>query len=254
MIRRVLRVPLLALAALAMLPLGALAGLGRRELAVRLWCSMAARCVGLRIRRAGPEPPPGCLVAANHVGYLDSLALGVTTPGRFLVKSEIAGWPLFGALTRWSGGVFVQRDRPRDSRPLIREVARRLGDGDRVLLFPEAGVSPDGATVGAFRPMLFESCVGSGRPVVPVALRYTRPADKRIWAWIDEPSLWRHLWGRVLPTPGVEVEVRFGDPLPPISSTGRKDLAVKTRDQVCRMLDGLKVGEPPPTRARNKAT
>jgi 1-acyl-sn-glycerol-3-phosphate acyltransferase len=121
---------------------------------------------------------------------------------------------------------------------LVQEVARRLGAGDRVLLFPEAGVSPDGTTLSLFRPMLFESCVGSGRPVVPVALRYTRPTDKRVWAWIEEPSLWRHLWYRLLPAPGVEVEVLIGDPLHPGPGRNRKTLAAQARDEVLSMLNG----------------
>jgi 1-acyl-sn-glycerol-3-phosphate acyltransferase len=182
-------------------------------------------------------------VAANHVGYLDILAVGLTSPGSFLVKSEIAGWPLFGALARWTGGVFVERDRPRESRQLVQEVARRLDRGDRVLLFPEAGVSPDGMTLGSFRPMLFEACVSTGKPVVVAAIRYTRPTETRVWAWIDEPSLWSHLWERVLPAAGVEVEVRFGEPLRPLPGEGRKELAARAEKEVRGILDeaGLRV-------------
>lgn len=235
-LRRWLRLPGLAAAVAAGIVLGPVARSGRRDGAVRAWGRVAAWALGLRVRQEGPLPPPGVLVAVNHVGYLDVVALAATVPGCFLAKSEVAGWPLLGRLAGWGGALFVERDRPRESRPLVALLARRLGAGDRVLLFPEAGVSADGSTLGGFRPMLFESCVAAGRPVVPVALSYREPADRRVWAWLDEPSLWRHLWRRVLPCRRIEVVVRLGQPLWPRPDEGRKELASRAQAAVAALL------------------
>lgn len=237
--RRLLRVVrLLALvpAAVAGVLFGCLALLGPRDFALRTWAGAAARILGVRVRRCGEHPPAGGLVVSNHVGYLDILALGRILPGSFVAKAEIAGWPLLGFLARCGGSLFVERERPRTLRPALGEVASRLRAGQRVLLFPEAGVAGDGTTLGEFHPMVFEASVLSGSPVVPVAVRYTAPPDPRVWAWIDEPGLWRHLWRRVLPAESIRAEVRVGRPLEPRPGEDRKALARRAREAVAELL------------------
>ncbi|GAB4256726.1 MAG: hypothetical protein Kow0092_02940 [Deferrisomatales bacterium] len=237
-VRRLCRTAAALVAAAAALPLGALARAGAQPWAMRAWCRLAAWALGLRVRLRGSLPPGGALVVVNHVGYLDILALGAVAPGRFLAKAEIARWIFLGAVSRWGGTLFVDRERPRASRLLVDELARRMSRGERLILFAEAGVSPDGTTLQPFRPMLFEAAVRSGRPVVPAAVRYLAPPDPRVWAWIDEPVLWRHLWKRVLGARRVEVEVRFGPALHPPRWGDRKALAVAARDAVGRLLEG----------------
>jgi len=235
-LRRVLRLPLLAAAGLAGLVLAVVARAGWRRGALHLWSALTARALGLRVTREGPSPPPGSLVAANHVGYLDILALGLASPGRFLAKAEVARWPLLGFLARWGGTVFVDRERPRASLGAVAALERYQASGETVLFFPEAGVAPDATTLGEFHPMVFEACARTGRPAVPTALRYTRPADPRVWGWIDEPSLWRHLWTRLLPAGRVEVTVRFGEPLYPGPEVDRKELAARAHAAVLSLL------------------
>ncbi len=235
--RKLGRAACVALAAALSPVMGGVSLLGAVEPAVRAWSRMGARSLGMRVRSRGSLPPPGSLVAANHVGYLDILAIGAVSPGRFLAKSEIAGWPLLGRLARWGGVLFVDRDRPRQILASIDEVAQRLLRGQRCILFPEAGVSPDGTTLGTFRPMLFDACVRAKRPVVPAAVKYVQPADAAVWAWIQEDNLWKHLWNRVLAEPRLEVEVRFGEPLWPRPGEGRKELAGRVRACVAASLE-----------------
>lgn len=234
---RALRLPGLAAAGLLGFALVPLAAAGWRAGAVRCWCAWTARALGVRVRVRGPVPPRGCLVAANHVGYLDPLALGSAAPGRFLAKAEVSRWPLLGVLSRGGGVQFVERERPRAVSGVLNALAVRLAQGERALIFPEAGVSPDALTVGPFHPMLFEASVRSGCPVVPSALCYTYPNEPRVWGWIDEPNLWRHLWTRVLPAGRIEVEVRFGDPLYPEPGVDRKVLAARVRSAVVDLLE-----------------
>lgn len=233
---RLFRLPALTAAGLAGFALVPVSAAGAQARALRWWCSWTARALGLRIRVRGPVPPRGCLVAANHVGYLDPLALGAAAPGRFLAKAEVARWPLLGALSRGGGVEFVERERPRAVSKLLDALTLRLAQGERALIFPEAGVSPDALTVGRFHPMLFEASVRSGCPVIPAALCYTYPSEPRVWGWFDEPSLWRHLWTRVLPAGRIEVEVRFGEPVYPEPGVDRKNLAARVRSAVVNLL------------------
>lgn len=247
--RRVLRLPGLAVAAIGGLALGGLAAAGWRRGALRWFSLLVAGALGVRIRQEGSLPPPGSLVAANHVGYLDIPVLGAVVPGRFLAKAEVARWPFLGFLARCGGTVFVERDRPRASLAAVAALERHQAAGETVLFFPEAGVASDARTLGEFRPMVFEACVRTGRPAVPAALRYTRPSDPRVWGWIDEPSLWKHLWNRLLPAGPVEVTVRFGEPLYPEPNSDRKALAARTRAAVLALLEEI----PPGAKANGEA-
>lgn len=226
----------IVLALIAGVPLVLLAAAGRDILALRLWCGIGARALGVRVERKGPPPPPGALIVCNHVGYLDILALGAAVSGRFVAKSEIARWPLVGPMARAMGTIFVERDRPRAVRGLIDELAQRLSRGERILLFPEAGVNPEGVGLRAFRSMLFEASLKSGRPCVPAALAYIEPEDPRVWAWIEEPSMFRHLRRRVVPAAAIRVELRFGEPLLALPGEGRKAFAERARCEVLSLL------------------
>ncbi len=76
----------------------------------RLWCRGTAWLLGVRITLAG-RPFTDCptLLVANHVSYLDVLALGAFVDGTFIAKSEVAGWPLFGTLGKLTRTLFVRR-------------------------------------------------------------------------------------------------------------------------------------------------
>jgi len=235
-LRRWRRLPALVFGLLAALPLGLLAAAGPEDRVRRIWSWLAVTVLGVRVRRVGPIPPAGALLVSNHVGYLDIPVLGRSVPGRFLAKAEIAGWPWFGWIARRGGSVFIDRESARSSSGLLAPVVEVLRQGGRLVLFPEGEVSPDGRSLRPFRPMLFEACIAAGREVVPVALCYREPDDPRIWAWIEEPSLWLHLWNRVLPCHHVTVEVRLGEPLRPLPGEDRKALAERTRRAVGRLL------------------
>jgi 1-acyl-sn-glycerol-3-phosphate acyltransferase len=219
-------------------PAALLAALRFCPAALRLVCAAGAAALGLRVTRTGRLPPPGSLVVANHVGYLDILALGSAVTGRFVAKSEIAGWPGLGLIARSLGTLFIERERPRSVRTAVDRLERDLAQGERILLFPEGGVNPAGRGVLPFRAMLFEASLRTGAACVPVALRYTAPGDPRVWAWIEEPNLLRHLWRRVLPAGEIRVEVRFGEPLAPRPGEDRRELAERARREVLRLLTG----------------
>ena len=221
---------------MAAFPLGLIAATGPVDWATRTWSRLIAAVLGLRVRFVGPTPPAGGLLVSNHVGYLDILVLNSTVPGRFLAKTEIAGWTLFGWIARRGGSVFIDRESARNSSGLLAPVVGALRRGQRVVLFPEGEVSPDGRDLRAFRPMMFEACIAADCEVVPVALCYREPDDPRVWAWVDEPNLWLHLWHRVMPRRCIIVEVRVGSPLRPLPGEDRKALAERTRRAVQQLL------------------
>src|SRR5262249_43737644 len=120
---------------------------------------------------------------ANHVSWLDVLALSAVQPAAFVCKSEIAAWPGIGWLLKRAGTVFIVRARRRDILRVNDELRGRLAAGQSVALFPE-GTTTDGSLVLPFRPALFQPAVERGFPVYPAALSYSHPAA----AFIDQMS------------------------------------------------------------------
>ena len=73
---------------------------GRMTLERRaLWLQESARGVlkSIDIRYEIEGEPPTCgLVVANHLSYLDILAICAVTPAVFVSKADVRKWPLFG--------------------------------------------------------------------------------------------------------------------------------------------------------------
>lgn len=174
------------------------------------------------------------LFVSNHSSYLDIEVLGALLTGSFVAKSEVAGWPLFGFLSKLQRTVFVNRQARRDVGKQRDNLTGRLAQGDNLILFPE-GTSSDGNRVLPFKTALFS--VASQRvgdhaltvqpvSVTAVALdgmplgRLMRP----LYAWYGDMSLGPHLW-QVAKLGGITVVVEFHPPVTVEQFSSRKALA-----------------------------
>jgi 1-acyl-sn-glycerol-3-phosphate acyltransferase len=169
----------------------------------RLWHRGACALMGLRVVRHGQDEAAGAVVqAANHVSYLDIMVIGALSNTIFIAKSDVAGWPVIGPLSRLIGTVFISRSRSRarEERNRMRAVLRRHR---RFCLFPE-GTSSDGTVVLPFRSALFDAVQEAGAAVQPLSLVWRDP--DRAYAWYGEMSLLPHL-GSLLMRDGVTVEL-----------------------------------------------
>src|SRR5262249_31602669 len=126
---------------LALLPFQALAvwlGLPlRRRIPVR-YHRMVCALLGIRLHEVGErmhEHP--LLIVANHSSWLDISVITAVAPAVFVAKQEIARWPVFGLLAKLQRTVFVDRTRRHKTRDVNAEIARRLAEGDPVVLFGE---------------------------------------------------------------------------------------------------------------------
>lgn len=123
---------------------------------------------------AAALPSAACIIAVNHLSYLDSVVLLACLPHpvHFVVKREMEHTPLIGRFLKALGVYFVERD---DYRASLEDEQRLVTAAQRetLLFFPEgtfgraAGLRP--FHLGAFRA----ACL-AGRPVFPIALRGTR--------------------------------------------------------------------------------
>ena len=192
-----------------------------------------AKWIGLKIRIHGDVPSTG-LIVANHVSYLDIVALSSVAGCAFVAKKEVASWPLFGLYAKLGATIFVDRER----RGAVAEVAAQmraiLDAGIPVVLFPE-GTSSDGSAVLPFRSSLLEPVVELAAPVTACAHRYSLE-DGSV---ADEVAYWRdmtlapHLLN-LLGKSSVSLDLRFGVSRP--RSSDRKTLARELHSEVTALL------------------
>lgn len=127
------------------------------------------RICRVRLEIAGPDRRFGrtALVVANHVSWLDVVALGAVQPVR--TTSQTSGWPLIGAFAAWLDTMLLDRQSLDDV--AVTRAAAALRRGATVAAFPE-GCTTCGRGIGAFRPAMFQAAIDAGVPVRPVALAY----------------------------------------------------------------------------------
>ncbi|QJU56487.1 1-acyl-sn-glycerol-3-phosphate acyltransferase [Sphingomonas sp. AP4-R1] len=205
---------------------------GRQNAWVPRFLRVIGHLVGLRVTIEGKPAGRDVLYVANHISWLDILAIGGTAPVRFIAKDQIAHWPLVGKLAKLGGTVFVARERRGATREQADTVVTALGEGRPVMLFAEGGTG-DGSIVRPFRAALFASAVESGKPVQPVAIDYG--PDRMRYAWPPGMSFAdeaRRMLNRAEPVP---VTLRFLPPLDP-RMLDRKTLAARSQDAIAGAL------------------
>ncbi|GIF07946.1 lysophospholipid acyltransferase family protein [Actinoplanes siamensis] len=190
-----------------------------RGAAIRWLARGLLAVLGVRLVRRGPAPRPGSLLVANHVSWLDILALIAVAPVRLVAKHDVRAWPGIGATAGRSGTIFIDRTRPRTLPGTVGEVAAALRAGRSVAVFPE-GTTFCGAEHGRFRPALFQAAVDAGAPVVPTSIVY----DTAEAAFIGDDTLLDSL-RRVARVRRLTVTVITAPALRPAPGADRRALA-----------------------------
>ncbi|NBM21180.1 1-acyl-sn-glycerol-3-phosphate acyltransferase, partial [Streptomyces sp. GC420] len=183
----------------------------------------------------GPAVPTagtgtGTLVVANHISWLDVLALLAVRPATLLAKREVGRWPVVGTLVRRAGTRFIDREGLRGLPDTVRELGALLRSGESVIVFPE-GTTWCSAPGGPFRRATFQAALDVGAPVRPVTLTYTRHGGPTtLPAYVGEGSFAASL-RRVAAARGVAVRVTTHPAIDP-SGHDRRSLAAAARAAV----------------------
>lgn len=228
----------LGLCTLVLLPAQVLAiRLGRRSAAIpRLFHRLTCRCLDVKVTVKGAPPPPGSggLIVASHVSWLDISVIGAQRPLSFVAKSEVAGWPLIGFLSRLQRTVFIDRQRRAATADVAAEMGARLAGGEAVVLFAE-GTTGDGTRVLPLRSSLLgaaHQALGNGAAgditIYPLAITYTGfhgmaggRVERNALGWYGDTELAPHLKA-ILNTGAIDVELAWGEPITMGRTVSRK--------------------------------
>lgn len=193
-----------------------------RAAVLRLWSRAVLAAFGVRLRVTGEAGSPhGALLVANHVSWLDVVAIDAVRPGRMVAKEEMRTWPVVGRLATGAGTLYLDRERLSTLPVTVADVAAALRAGDTVTMFPE-GTTWCGSRGGRFRAAAFQAAIDARAPVVPVALRFVLPGGVTTAspAFVGDHTLWAVL-RRTARLRGLTVEVHLLPALvPPPSGHG----------------------------------
>ena len=130
-----------------------------------------------RYRVTGDDHIPAtgaAIIACNHVSFVDAVLLMAASPRpiRFLMDHQIFKVPVLGTLFRLAKAIPVapQKEDPATYEAAFVEARKVLAAGDLLGIFPEGGITRDGA-LQPFRPGIMKILADSPVPVVPVALQ-----------------------------------------------------------------------------------
>lgn len=214
----------------------------RRE-RIRWWSKKMLGVLGVSLDLRGAPAHGGSLLVANHVSWLDVMAIHAVVPeARFVSKADVKAWPLVARLVDSAGTLYLERERKRDALRVVHAVAEALAAGQVIAIFPE-GTTSTGHGLLPFHANLLQAAIATATPVQPVALRFSEAANAVSEAveFVGATSLLRSLW-QTSCGDGVRVRLTI---LPARASTGvdRRSLADQLRGDIAAAL-GVAVTAP----------
>ncbi len=234
-LRYLYRVPFLLWHVVVDLPVAivlmAVGGARVEQAMVRSWSAGLMRVFGFRLRRVGTPLPGVAMFVANHVSWVDIVALHSQRMMGFVAKREIAGWPLVGWMASRAGTIFHQRGNTESLGGVLQEMLARLHAGRAVGVFPE-GRTRHGDEVGPFHARIFTAAVEAGVPVQPVALRYGEGGREQTTVAFRPGEGFLGNFLRLLGEPARVAEICFLEPIPAGSTDGRRRLADLSRERI----------------------
>ena len=207
----------------------------RRE-RIRWWSLKMLRVLGVAHALDGVPPIAGGLLVANHVSWLDIMAVHVVVPeARFVSKADVKAWPLVSRLVDAGGTLYLERERKRDALRVVHAVAASLADGQTVAIFPE-GTTSTGHGLLPFHANLLQAAITTATPVQPIALRYSDAthAVSEAVEFVGRTTMLESLWGTACGD-GVVVRLAF---LAARETEGadRRELAARLRGDIATAL------------------
>jgi len=229
--------PLVALRAILMLALLAacLPGyylwrlLGLPRFWPRVFLAGTGVIAGLRVTVRGTHLPNALLIA-NHVSWLDILAIARVTGSAFVGHSGLASVTLIRHLCAMNDTVFIARHDRASVADQVEQVRFAIADTGALTIFPE-GTTSNGTSLLPFKSSLLSAAedLPEGAAVQPLLLAYEEAAEV---AWVGEEhglTNFLRILARARP---VRLVLHFLPELEGEALAGRKAIAAAARAEI----------------------
>jgi len=156
-----------------------LSGKSFKSRLIQWWCRNLLAAFNLRVSSHGYIPAKDTrltttMFVANHISWSDIHAINSIIVLRFIAKTDIQNWPVFGYLVSRANTLFIDRSKKRDAKRTIDVAVQSLQAGDNLCLFPE-GTTTDGSILHPFKSSLIQAAIEARASIRPVAIRYPHP-------------------------------------------------------------------------------
>jgi 1-acyl-sn-glycerol-3-phosphate acyltransferase len=205
---------------------------------VSFFCRLGLGLLGFEIKAINlPAKDKPYLLAGNHLGMLDILAVAGIKPTLFVTSVELKNTPGLGVIAEMSGCLYVERRDRSNIQNELTEIREALSQGCSVALYPE-GTSTNGERVLPFKKTLLTSAAGTGVPILPMVVNYVsvngEPMSHK-WrdyvCWYGDDTFFASLI-RIFQVDSVVVEIEFLNPVVVESEDQRKEVAAQVQHQI----------------------
>ncbi len=208
-----------------------------RALEVQKWSINLLDCFGIIVQVEGAFTFKGpLLIVSNHISWLDVLVLHSIGYCRFVAKSEISQWPVFGFLSKKTGMFFIERHKPRDAMKVVVQMTDALLSGEVLAVFPE-GTTGDGTSLLPFHTNLLQPAVSANAPIIPICIAYKdRSSDEPCHApvFVGETTLLQSIWATLTARP-ISAQVKVGG-LSYCSARSRKEWSEELHQLISALI------------------
>ncbi|KLO23759.1 1-acyl-sn-glycerol-3-phosphate acyltransferase [Marinitoga sp. 1197] len=119
------------------------------------------------------------IIVANHQSLLDiPLIIGYVHPVGFIAKKELEKAPIISSYIKALGSVFIDRKNPSQAAKALRELKKKLNNGNKLALFPEGTRTLDGK-VKPFKKGSLMIPYRYGIKIIPVSIDGTYQIIKK---------------------------------------------------------------------------
>lgn len=209
-----------------------------KNLLISYWSRNLLKILNIQLKIEGNQPNhqvKGVMFVGNHISWLDIHVLNSILAVRFVAKSEIRRWPIFGWLAKQGNTLFIRREQKKDAVRVIETASESLMAGDCLCFFPE-GTTTDGTQLLKFTSSLMQAPINAKTKIHPFAIEYLcQNGNKNVEvAFAGETTLMISIW-RILSLHNSEARITFLDP---ISSEGheRRGLSISARHAIATHL------------------
>ena len=196
-----------------------------------LFLRYAGRICGARVESQGTHLKRDVFFVANHISWIDILALAGASGTAFVAKAELEKAPIVGWLASLNRTVFVKREHRMGVAEQINALKEALADNWSVTVFPE-GTTTDGQSLLPFKTSMLSVLEPPppGVLVQPVLLDYGPVAE---WiGWIGEEGGLNNAKRLLSRNGSFKVRVQFLEPFSPEDFRGRKAISAEARRRI----------------------
>jgi 1-acyl-sn-glycerol-3-phosphate acyltransferase len=210
----------------------------QRNWIISHWSRRLLAILNIEVIRQGNLPDHDAvktMFLGNHISWIDIHALNSVRAVRFIAKSDLKSWPIFGWLAKKCNTLFIEREQKKDAIRVIDEATSSLRRGDCLCYFPE-GTTTDGSILLPFKGSLMQAPINAEASIWPFTIYYPNidgSANKEM-AFTGDTTLIESIW-MIVSLNSPKVVLTF---LPKISPQGheRRGLTIAVRHAIAKQL------------------